>query len=341
MATVTDERSAPTSCGPGWPTRWDPDLTVGEWWERPGRLRLGRADLARGVARPRPAPRAGAGGGRRAARRRGDRAARGARHAPGRPDDPRPRHRRAEAALPPSDRHRRRKGGASCSASRGRARTSPASRPAPSATATSGSSTARRCGPRARRSPTWACSSPGRTPTRPKHQGITYFLFPMDQAGVEVRPLREMTGRALFSEVFFDDAPRPRRRGARRRRPGLGRREHDPLAERAGLGSGGERRRRRGVPGPQGRDARVNAPATSPNDSGRGGAVQPAAFGRGVRRPARARREARPAGRPDDPPAPRRAVHAERAGTHDRSAGESGAGLGSRARPGSQHRRSC
>ena len=28
----------------------------------------------------------------------------------------------------------------------------------------------------------------------------------MDQPGVEVRPLREMTGRALFSEVFFDDA---------------------------------------------------------------------------------------------------------------------------------------
>ena len=28
----------------------------------------------------------------------------------------------------------------------------------------------------------------------------------MDQSGVEVRPLREMTGRALFSEVFFDDA---------------------------------------------------------------------------------------------------------------------------------------
>src|SRR4029077_13164621 len=46
-------------------------------------------------------------------------------------------------------------------------------------------------------------------PDVPKHQGITYFLFPMDQPGVEVRPLREMTGRALFSEVFFDDARVP------------------------------------------------------------------------------------------------------------------------------------
>jgi alkylation response protein AidB-like acyl-CoA dehydrogenase len=43
-------------------------------------------------------------------------------------------------------------------------------------------------------------------PEAPKHKGITYFAFTMDQPGVEFRPLREMTGRALFSEVFFDDA---------------------------------------------------------------------------------------------------------------------------------------
>jgi alkylation response protein AidB-like acyl-CoA dehydrogenase len=40
----------------------------------------------------------------------------------------------------------------------------------------------------------------------PKHKGLTYFALPMDQPGVEVRPLREMTGRALFSEVFMTDA---------------------------------------------------------------------------------------------------------------------------------------
>jgi alkylation response protein AidB-like acyl-CoA dehydrogenase len=40
----------------------------------------------------------------------------------------------------------------------------------------------------------------------PKHQGITYFAIDMHQPGVEVRQIREMTGRALFNEVFLTDA---------------------------------------------------------------------------------------------------------------------------------------
>lgn len=40
----------------------------------------------------------------------------------------------------------------------------------------------------------------------PKHQGITYFALDMHQEGVDVRPLRELTGRALFNEVFMSDA---------------------------------------------------------------------------------------------------------------------------------------
>jgi alkylation response protein AidB-like acyl-CoA dehydrogenase len=38
------------------------------------------------------------------------------------------------------------------------------------------------------------------------HTGLSYLLIPMDQPGVEVRPLRQMTGTAEFNEVFFSDA---------------------------------------------------------------------------------------------------------------------------------------
>lgn len=40
----------------------------------------------------------------------------------------------------------------------------------------------------------------------PKHRGIAWFAMDMHQDGVDVRPLTEMTGRAIFNEVFIDDA---------------------------------------------------------------------------------------------------------------------------------------
>jgi alkylation response protein AidB-like acyl-CoA dehydrogenase len=43
----------------------------------------------------------------------------------------------------------------------------------------------------------------------PKHQGLTFFWFPMRQPGVDVRPIRQVTGGAEFNEVFFDGARVP------------------------------------------------------------------------------------------------------------------------------------
>ncbi|MGH7857101.1 MAG: acyl-CoA dehydrogenase, partial [Candidatus Binatia bacterium] len=46
-------------------------------------------------------------------------------------------------------------------------------------------------------------------PEAPKHQGISYILCPMDQPGVEVRPIKQITGTSGFGEVFFTNARTP------------------------------------------------------------------------------------------------------------------------------------
>jgi alkylation response protein AidB-like acyl-CoA dehydrogenase len=42
-------------------------------------------------------------------------------------------------------------------------------------------------------------------PSAPKHNGISYFLLDMSSEGVDVKPLRELTGGAMFNTVFIDD----------------------------------------------------------------------------------------------------------------------------------------
>jgi alkylation response protein AidB-like acyl-CoA dehydrogenase len=50
----------------------------------------------------------------------------------------------------------------------------------------------------------WAICLARTNPDAPKHQGISYFLVDMAGEGIDIRPLREITGESVFNEVFLD-----------------------------------------------------------------------------------------------------------------------------------------
>ena len=72
-----------------------------------------------------------------------------------------------------------------------------------------------------------------------KHQGITYFALDMHQPGVEIRPLRELTGRAMFNEVFLTDVRVPSDAAIGGLNNGWAVANTTLMFERSGLGAGG------------------------------------------------------------------------------------------------------
>ncbi len=76
-------------------------------------------------------------------------------------------------------------------------------------------------------------------PDVPKHQGITWMAIDMHQPGVEIRPLIEMTGHAMFNEVFLTDARVPVDAVIGDVGQGWAVTNTTLQAERAGLGAGG------------------------------------------------------------------------------------------------------
>jgi alkylation response protein AidB-like acyl-CoA dehydrogenase len=77
-------------------------------------------------------------------------------------------------------------------------------------------------------------------PDVPKHRGISYFAIDMHQPGaVDIRPLREMTGRAMFNEVFLADARVPNDALIGDLNNGWAVGNTTLMFERAGLGAGG------------------------------------------------------------------------------------------------------
>ncbi|HVT41981.1 MAG TPA: acyl-CoA dehydrogenase family protein, partial [Acidimicrobiales bacterium] len=114
-------------------------------------------------------------------------------------------------------------------------------------------------------------------PDVPKHQGISYFAFDMLQDGVDVRPLKEMTGHALFNEVFITDARVADAALIGGVNKGWAAANTTLMNERAGLGSGGGNAAGGGLAQPgtvMGMLTKRVGDLVAPKPSGNGGGAQ-------------------------------------------------------------------
>ena len=139
----------------------------------------------------------------------------------------RPRHGRAEAALSQEDAD----GGGDLVPAllRAQRRLGPGrvSRRARRTRAITSSSTVRRSGPRAGAIADWGILLARTDSKVAKHKGISCVLLNMRQPGVEVRPLKQITGHSLFSRSLHDQRARRQDRPDRQPQRGLGHRADD------------------------------------------------------------------------------------------------------------------